>query len=72
MPIKHKFIGFAIVIVGLLPFLTKVPPIAEAVEKYKFLTGIVPGSIIYQVIIVLLGILLLLKLRPNLSLSASR
>ncbi len=72
MPIKHKFIGFVIVIVGLLPFLTKVPPIGDAVEKYAFLAGIIPGSITYQIIIILLGILLLVKLRPNLSLSSAR
>lgn len=72
MPIKHKLIGFIIVMVGILPFLTTVPPIATAIEKYKFLEAIVPGSIIYQAIIILLGIALLLKLKPNVSIAASR
>tara|TARA_Y100000310_G_scaffold59763_1_gene55158 strand:- start:599 stop:817 length:219 start_codon:yes stop_codon:yes gene_type:complete len=72
MAIKAKFIGMIIVIVGFLPFLTKIPPIGAAIENYKFLAAIIPGSIIYQAIIIILGGLLLLRLRPNVSVAASR
>jgi len=72
MPIKHKFIGFIIVIIGLLPFLTKVTPIATAIDKYTFLAAIVPGSIIYQAIIVILGLSLIWRFKPQVALGTSR
>jgi len=72
MPIKHKFIGFIIVIVGILPFLTKIPQIGTAIDKYKFLAAIVPGSIIYQAIIVILGLSLIWKFKPQVALGTSR
>jgi len=72
MAIKAKFIGLIIIIVGVLPVLTKINAIGEVITKYPFLESITPGSIIYQAIIILLGIVLVLKLRPNVAIGATR
>lgn len=56
--IKEKLIGFVLIVVGILPFLLKIQSINTAIGKSAWL---LPGGIVYQIIIILLGIMLLLK-----------
>tara|TARA_Y100000034_G_scaffold114872_1_gene151424 strand:- start:1471 stop:1692 length:222 start_codon:yes stop_codon:yes gene_type:complete len=72
MAIKTKLIGLILIIVGALPFLIKIDAISTAIDTYGFLEALVPGSIIYQAIIIILGIALFLRLRPNVSVGASK
>ena len=72
MPLKEKVIGLIIVIFGALPFLTNIPQITGAIEKYAFLKTIVPGSLPYQIIIIALGISLIWTLKPQVRVRARR
>lgn len=60
MAIKEKFIGLLIIVLGILPFLTKIKSVSE---NYKFLSYFIPGEILYQAIIIILGILLVWRIR---------
>jgi len=61
MRIKEKIIGFALIILGALPFLLKIDKIGTAFSNSKILSYIAPGEIIYQLIIIILGISLIIK-----------
>jgi hypothetical protein len=63
--IKNKLIGLILIIIGILPFLLKIENIATSFEKYTFLSYLVPGELIYQVIIIGLGVLLIWTVRPR-------
>jgi len=65
MPIKEKLLGLILIIIGALPFLLKIDRIAAFFAKYKFLSYIVPGEIIYQIILIVIGILLIWRIRPR-------
>ena len=67
-----RIIGMIIIIIGALPFLTKIPQIGAAIDKYKFIAAIVPGSIIYQLIIIILGILLIWQVRHRVSVGTAK
>ncbi len=63
MALKEKLIGLVLVIAGLFPFLLKVEAIGDIFTKYTFLSYLAPGEIVYQIIIIVLGILLIWKVR---------
>jgi hypothetical protein len=65
MAMKNKLIGLILIIIGILPFLLKIQSIATAVEKYSFLSYLVPGELVYQIIIVILGAWLIWTVRPR-------
>ena len=65
MALKEKIIGLIIIIAGVLPLLLKVEKIANFFAKNKFLSYLVPGEIIYQIIIIILGVLLIWTVRPR-------
>ena len=65
MPIKEKMLGMILIIIGALPFLLKIEPIVNFFSKYKFLSYLVPGEIIYQVILILIGALLIWRIKPR-------
>lgn len=54
--LKEKVIGIIVVFLGLLPFLIRIPKIAE---KIGDISAYSPGTIIYQVVLIILGILLI-------------
>ena len=60
MGFKEKLIGGILIIIGALPFLLKIKSISNLFTKNKVLSYIMPGEIIYQLIIIFLGILLIL------------
>jgi hypothetical protein len=72
MAIKNKFIGLILIIIGALPFLLKIENIANFFAKYKFLELLTPGELVYQIIIIGLGILLIWTLRPRMNLETRR
>lgn len=63
MAFKEKLIGLILIIAGLFPFLLKVKAIGDAFSSYTFLSYLTPGEIVYQIIIILLGVLLIWKVR---------
>lgn len=65
MTMKNKLIGLILIIIGILPFLLKIQSIAKSVEKYTFLSYLVPGEIVYQIIIVVLGAWLIWTVKPR-------
>ncbi len=65
MRIKEKFIGMILIIIGALPFLLKIQTISKLFEKNTFLSLIAPGEIIYQILIIILGILLIWTIKPK-------
>jgi len=66
MKIKEKIIGIAIILLGVLPFLLKIEKIGTIFTANKFISYLSPGGIIYQGIIIILGIVLILSVRTGL------
>jgi len=62
MALKEKFIGLILIVLGVLPFLLKIEKINSVFSKISFL---IPGEIVYQIIIIILGILLIWKLKTR-------
>jgi heme/copper-type cytochrome/quinol oxidase subunit 4 len=56
--IKSNIIGFILIILGVLPFLTGIQFVGEYTTKYPYL---LPGQIAYQVVIIVLGVILIIK-----------
>lgn len=63
MALKEKLLGLILIIAGLFPFLLKIKSIGDIFAKYTFLSYLAPGEIIYQIILIVLGILLIWKVR---------
>ncbi len=61
MPIKDKFIGLILIAVGALPLLLRIENINTFFSRFSFLSFLVPGQIIYQLLIIIIGILLVWK-----------
>lgn len=59
--LKYKLIGFLVIIMGALPFLLKIKPFSDI----KILSYLIPGSTIYQVILIVLGVLLIWTMQPR-------
>jgi hypothetical protein len=65
MNIKEKLIGIVLIVLGALPFLLKIKSISAWFTANKFLSFFSPGEIVYQIVIILLGILLIWKVKPD-------
>ncbi len=65
MRIKEKFIGMALIIIGALPFLLKTKSISDFFTQNKILSFIIPGELVYQIIIIVLGVLLIWTLKSK-------
>ena len=63
MAFKEKIIGVVLIVLGALPFLLGIESINTSLQNYGIATLLNPGEIIYQVIIIILGALLLIRLR---------
>jgi len=66
MRVKEKLIGIILVVLGALPFLLKIEKIGTAFTTNKVLSYIAPGEWIYQIIIIILGVLLIWTIRSRL------
>ena len=65
MALKDKVIGIILIIMGILPLLLKINVISEKISQNKILSLFVPGSIIYQIVIIGLGFLLIWRVLEN-------
>ena len=59
MGLKGKLIGLIVILLGVWPFLLKIDRVGTFFASYKFLEMLTPGEIVYQVAIIVLGILLI-------------
>ena len=65
MGLKEKIIGILLIVVGAWPFLLMIEQVSEIVEGWGIVEILTPGEIAYQIIVVLLGVLLLISLKPR-------
>lgn len=59
MSLKEKIIGVLLIIVGVVPLLLKIP----SLKDNQYLNYLIPGDIIYQAILIILGIILLYSIQ---------
>ncbi len=62
---KSALIGIVVIIVGAFPLLSNIASIKASLASYPFLSYIQAGQPLYQIIIILLGVLLLWNPRPK-------
>lgn len=65
MAFKEKVIGFFIIVLGVWPFLLKVDSVGAFFASYKLLEVLTPGEIVYQIALIVLGALLIWKIKPH-------
>ena len=65
MAFKEKVIGLILILLGAWPFLLKVETIGSFFSSYSFLEVLTPGEVIYQVALVVLGVMLLVSLKAK-------
>ena len=65
MGFKEKLIGIILIVIGALPFLLKIDSISNVFTGNTVLSYIIPGEIVYQLIIIILGILLVWRSRNS-------
>ncbi|MFW5891479.1 MAG: hypothetical protein ACOCUI_04590 [bacterium] len=64
MGFKEKIIGLILLIFGAWPFLLKIEQVAAFFSK-DVLEWLVPGEIIYQIAIMVLGAMLIWRVKPK-------
>ena len=62
MALKEKVIGLIMILVGALTFLLKIEKIGSLVGGY---TWLLPGEYLYQAILIVIGLILLIRIRPK-------
>ena len=65
MAFKEKVIGLVLIILGVWPFVLKIDAIDKFFASYAFLKWLTPGEILYQIIIILLGVLLIWRIKSK-------
>ena len=65
MGLKEKVIGILLIVVGAWPFLLMIEAVNEIIADWGLVNALTPGEIAYQVIVILLGVLLLISLKPR-------
>lgn len=60
---RGKIVGLFLVVLGAWPFLLKVEQIAKFFSEYKFLAYLIPGELAYQIVLIILGVMLLWRVR---------
>ena len=64
MAIKEKLIGIILIIVVALPFLLQIESVNQSLPA-DILSYLAPGEIVYQIVIIALGVWLILRVRPR-------
>ena len=62
MAIKEKLIGIILIVVGALPFLLQIESVNNSLPA-NIMAYLAPGEIIYQIVIIALGLWLILRVR---------
>lgn len=65
MGFKEKIIGIVLILVGALPFLLKIKAVSDFFTGNIVLKYIIPGEIVYQILIIVLGVLLIWAVKPD-------
>jgi hypothetical protein len=65
MGLRNKLIGFILILLGVWPFLLKIDAVEEFFSSVKFLEMLTPGEVVFQVVLIILGILLIWRVRPR-------
>jgi len=65
MTFKEKSVGIILIIIGLLPFLLNIAIINNFITSFPLVHYLVPGELVYQAVLILLGIFLFYKVRPD-------
>lgn len=55
---KEKIVGILLIIIGLFPLLNGIKPVADSLSKYTWLSFFNSGGVVYQFVIVVLGVIL--------------
>ena len=63
--VLRMIIGVILIVLGALPFLLKIEKISAVFLGNKVLSFLAPGEIVYQIVIIILGILLVWKVRSQ-------
>jgi hypothetical protein len=61
--LKEKVVGILLIALGVWPFLLKIQSVSDYFSSYTFLSVLTPGEIVYQLAIVVLGVLLIWSFR---------
>ena len=64
MAIKEKLLGIILIIVGAIPFFSKIKSL-ETYFSSGILSYLIPGNIIYQIVLIAIGILLVWSMKPR-------
>ena len=62
---KEKLVGIIIIIIGAFPLLMNIESFANSLKQYTFMTYLMAGQPVYQIILILLGVLLLYSPKPK-------
>lgn len=64
---KEKIVGILLLIIGAFPLIMMIESVQTSLSQYEFLSYLIPGepAILYQVIIILLGIMLFWSNKPR-------
>ena len=65
MGAKEKLVGIILLIVGIFPLLMNITSISDSLKQYTFISYLNAGGYIYQIVLIILGVLLLYTPRPN-------
>lgn len=62
---KSGLVGIIIIIVGAFPLLLNIKSISDSLAPYTFLLYVQAGEPVYQIILILLGVLLIWNPKPR-------
>jgi hypothetical protein len=65
MAAKEKIIGLVLILLGAWPFLLKIEAVGSFFSQYKFLEVLTPGEIVYQIVLIVLGVLLIWRIKSR-------
>ena len=65
MGAKEKLVGIILLIVGIFPLLMNITSISDSLKQYTFISYLNAGGYIYQIVLIILGVLLLYTPRPK-------
>ena len=63
MGVKEKLIGLVLIVLGVWPFLLRIEAVEDFFSSYKFLEVLTPGEIIFQIVLIVLGVVLIWRFR---------
>jgi hypothetical protein len=65
MAFKEKVIGLILILLGAWPFVLKIEAVKNYFAAYTFLEILTPGEIVYQLAVIVLGVLLIWNVKTR-------